>query len=337
MDFENYTRLYNVSDGDILFDDDNITNSHLRYDEDETLGDDILQVAFFLIIFVVGTAGNSLVYYYFSLKKRQHRKGSIIPEHLISRLAIVDLLSSIVNPLFQLSGSWDFGQVMCKVIGPLSIILNSTSICIFFIIAFDREQTIVFNSLQYFTKSSSNAALVIAIMYSILMNSYLFREFRVIRSGPDRSQLRCDIQPHQYRRTYYIPRILSFVLVDVIICVALFIINVLIVSRKKFYNSNDWKLGALWQKRKNDSLKLLRTVNFMVVAYFVVVLPYNILSMVFLGSHLLGYTLKWTTEVDILALYLRWLVASKACLNFPIYCYTHDGFRTFVRKLVCRK
>ena len=338
MDFDNYTGFYNDSNEDLLFGENN--NNHLHYDEDETLNGDILQVAFFLIIFVVGTVGNLLVYYYFSLKKRQRGKGSIIPEHLISWLAIIDFLSSVLNPFFQFIGSWEVSEVLCKIFGPLSIILNSTSILILFIIAFDREQTIVFNKLQYFTKASSNAALVIAILYSIIINSYLFREFKMIggRSDSfDRSKHRCDIQPHRYQNSYNIPRIVSYVLGDVIIFIALLIINIFIVSRKRFYNFDDWKLGALWQKRRKDSLKILRMVNFMVIAYFVVILPKKIISMVFLASHLLGLTLKWTTTVDYVISYLEWLAASKACLNFPIYCYAHNSFRTFVRKLVCRK
>ena len=338
----NYTRINCLNcytqpddvDGNLI-----LTKNH-HYVHDMTMKIDILQVALYFIVFIVGTTGNSLVYYYFSRKKRHRGKGSVIPEHLLSWLAMVDLLASVVIPAYHLHqifiGSWGFGQALCKIVGPLAIILNTTSIGIFIIVAFDRAQTIVFNSLQYFTKASSNATLLLALLYNVVINSYLFKEFKVVSSSSDHpQQQRCEMQPYLYQISYYIPRILSFVLGNFVLFIVFLIINVFIVSRRRLNRGDIWKLGALWQKRKKDSLKILHMVNLMVAAYLVVVLPYDVLSVAFLASHLLGHPFKRTAHTDTLASYLKWLTAIKAFLNFPIYCYTHSGFRKFIRQLVC--
>ena len=298
---------------------------------------DILQVALFSIILLYGCLGNSLVYYYFALKKRPRSKGSLIPEHFLSCLALVNLLSSVVNPLYHLHriliGSWSFGGTLCKIIGPLGIILITTSSGILIVVAFDREQTILFNSLQYFTRASCNAALFLAVLYNIFIKGYLFKEFNVVKTaGGDQ---RCEIEDYQYRLTYTIPRILSFILGEGVLFMVFLVVNILVLSRKRFYTSDIWKMGALWQKRKRDSLKTIHMVNMMVASYFTVILPYNIMTVAFLASNLIGKTIKHNYTTNTVAAFLELLTVSSSCLNFPIYCYTHSGIRKYVRHLIC--
>ncbi|XP_066935064.1 C-X-C chemokine receptor type 1-like [Clytia hemisphaerica] len=320
--------MNNHSDPQKPITDDNHAH-HVHGPREESGKAEIILVTIYAIIFIMGLVSNALIFYYFRFKRRRRGKGTAITERLFSYLAMVDFIASIINPIYHahdiLGGQWYYGTFLCKLFEPIGIILITNSGGIFIVIAFDRERTITFASLRHFTKSTIRSALVFVVVYSTAINAYLFHDFEV-------SNGRCADKLTMDEKTYWIPRIASFILRD---CMLIFIFaftNIRIVSRK-FAHYETWRLGTLWEKRKQDSLKLVRMINVMIIVYFMVMAPYDILMATFLVSHLSDHSIERSGPVVTTSSYLKCLAMSSSCLNFFVYLYMHKDFKKFLRRM----
>ena len=94
----------------------------------------------YVLIFLFGTIGNSLVCYIIGLKKRRQPSGDIF----IVSLAVADLLASVSVPVLMISDMasdfkvWHFGHIGCHIlpsISPITLVASSWSLVV---ISLDR-------------------------------------------------------------------------------------------------------------------------------------------------------------------------------------------------------
>ena len=101
---------------------------------------DIMLIVSFILVFVIGISGNSLVCYFFNNNQNRLRGMA----KMIYYLAVVDLLASIINPALYLywqvtfNRKWHFGYFGCKVLPMLAKCPITISCGIILLITIDR-------------------------------------------------------------------------------------------------------------------------------------------------------------------------------------------------------
>jgi len=122
--------------------DSNKTTSNLTAEAINIKTVTIIQLAFYSVIAVVGTAANVVLFG--ALLRRKHRNTS---EYFILNLAITDLMTCAVGiPLDMaviLIQFWPFGAFMCKVVYPFQTALIAVSVATLTCMAIERYRAIM--------------------------------------------------------------------------------------------------------------------------------------------------------------------------------------------------
>lgn len=132
---------------------------------------DAILIAGFCIVFIVGVLGNMLVCYIFKKKKKTKYPTM---DMLIFYLALIDLISSIVNPTLYIYWQvtdyeeWHFGKVGCKTLPLFSALSIKMSIGLILLITLDRARVICKPMQSNFTKRQARIAVIVVFIVSVL-------------------------------------------------------------------------------------------------------------------------------------------------------------------------
>ena len=289
---------------------------------------DIILTTLFALTFLFGTTGNIIVYYYFRVKRRFRQT---IPELIFSYMALVDFSSVFFNSLYYgrltiHNTEWSFGRFLCKTVPPFGSILLTIPGGLFVIIAFDRERAIIFSTTRQINANFTRRFVFLVVVYATIMNGYLFFDYDLNVEG------KCRLTSKLNDESYWVPRIVSFVLRDCILLFVFTFTNIHIVSWQRRYKSVAWKRGALWLKRRLDHIKIIRLTTVMAASYFILTLPMDLFDITLLFSRLAGRPLKGDTSTLLAYSYCQWLQTMNSCVNIIIFYKMHKGFRKFFRK-----
>ena len=291
----------------------------------------ILLVIALCLIMLVGILGNGSVCYFFGWKLRNGRS---IPDRLFLYLGIVDLISAVVNPAtflyFELTRykRWDFGVIGCKVLVPFGPISTLVSACFIQIITVDRFLVIVKPFGRTYSNSSINAAVLMAIIFSIAAYAYYILALTV---PPGKTCIVKDVAD----KGYAIPVVVFLLLQDVTFLFIIGFTNIAIYLRMKKSDalalSETGKQQSIKRKRK-----LLRMLMIMAVTFMLCILPKDLFQ--------LSYTLSWLDDDGIIYNYqlvqvntaLKILYTANSCVNVFIYSKMHTRFRNSQRFFVAK-
>lgn len=122
--------------------DSNKTTSNLTAEASNIATLTIIQLAFYSVIAIIGTAANLVLFG--ALLRRKHRSTS---EYFILNLAVTDLMTCAVGiPLDMaviLIQHWPFGAFMCKVVYPFQTALIAVSVATLTCMAIERYRAIM--------------------------------------------------------------------------------------------------------------------------------------------------------------------------------------------------
>lgn len=142
-------------------------------------------IACYIMLFCVGTVGNTLVIISF-LNKR--KRGSTI-DLLIIYLAFFDLLASIFTPFifgywsWTCDLRWDFGWFGCKVLSLATRLFTTVSIGILLIMAIDRYRIIVTPLKQRFLRWHIHMAVAFTVVLAFLSELHYISALHLEENG----------------------------------------------------------------------------------------------------------------------------------------------------------
>ena len=107
---------------------------------------DILLITSYVLVFVFGVVGNALICYIFTYALHNEKRNKVtgLFKKMIFYLAVVDLISSIINPAFYIywqathARKWHFGTIGCIFIPSLTRIVTDMSLYIILVMTMNR-------------------------------------------------------------------------------------------------------------------------------------------------------------------------------------------------------
>ena len=292
-------------------------------------------VALFSFIFVFGVLGNSLtIYVYYVTFKRKLVKYEI----LILMLSIVDLMSSVVNPLLFIYMTvvgyqrWDFGIVGCKLLPYTGPVFTSCSCGIILIMSIDRDRAIASPMKQPFKLKTVYTAVVVTVFLSLATYFWYACGLTVMQSGNGQT---CN---HKGSRTaaysVFTIAILSgadgvFMAIFTITSSRIFF---KLYERKKFHQSVD----VIVNSRTEKALKPVRILVSVGVVFLLCIFPRDIFHVYYNFRRLIPPAMpdsRRTFEINAL---VKALHTANCCVNVVIYSLVNLKFRRKIKETFCR-
>lgn len=247
--------------------------------------DGVILIGYFFV-FLMGTVGNGLVIYFY---RKKFRNGPVI-EVLILYLAIFDFISSILDPalfgywIMTCQLIWDFGEIGCKILPPLSRITTNVSIGIVLIMAIDRCRMIVSPFSGHLKLSTIHrCAFIIVLLGGCSEINYMYGLY-ITEAGT------CSIRDLRYYHGYSIP-LIALVTLRVLAIVIILACTTTAASYKlNVIRKSTMMLDSSQQTNKHLTVrfyKVTRMLVVMAILFTVTVIPRDILHLV--------YTITWIT------------------------------------------
>jgi len=328
---ENQTRQFNLSTWPANATNTPATSSEILHTASSYNTKTILLVVALCLIMLVGILGNGSVCYFFGWKLRNGRS---IPDRLFLYLGIVDLISSVVNPAtflyFELTKykKWDFGVIGCKVLVPFGPISTLVSACLIQIITVDRFLVIVKPFGRTYSSSSINAAVILAIIFSIASYIYYILALTV-PSGTT-----CIVKDVA-DKGYSIPVVIFLLLQDVTFVFIIGFTNTLIYLRMS--RSDELSLSETGKQQSiKRKRKLLRMLKIMAATFMLCILPKDLFQLAYTFSWLDNDGIKYNYQLVQLNTALKILYTANSCVNVFIYSKMHTRFRNSQRFFIAR-
>lgn len=241
---------------------------------------DIVLLASYVAMFIIGTAGNLLVVIIF---KRILKTESVL-NVLIFYLAICDLMSSIVSPALNIywiitcDKSWHFGLLACKLIPTLSRVLVDISIGILLIMAIHRYRMIVTPLKQPLSKACITKWAMMTVVLSILCQMHYAFALQVVSSGA------CQVPDILYLN-YSVPTV---ALILVRILVFLFIVwTTAFAARRALNKSRRFSVIHEYQGESCEfRQQMTKMILFISIIFTVTVIPREMLHVIYTLSYL---------------------------------------------------
>ncbi|XP_020036798.2 C5a anaphylatoxin chemotactic receptor 1 [Castor canadensis] len=279
--------------------------------------EDVLVLAIYSLVFLVGVLGNTLVVWVTAFEVRR-----TINAIWFLNLAVADLLSCLALPILfasiVLHKQWPFGAAACRVLPSLILFNMYSSILILVTISADRF-LLVFKPIwcQSFRRARvAWAACAMAWGCALLLSVPSFL-FRVVRKDPFSSHTTCGIDYgkdgfHVERTVAMLRLVLGFVvpLVILITCYTFLLLRT-------------------WSRKATRSTKTLKVVVAVVVSFFVLWLPYQVTGTIMAFLPQSSAAFYWLQRLDALCVSLAYV---NCCVNPIIYVTAGWGFLVQLRK-----
>ncbi len=290
----------------------------------------------YLLTFVVGLAGNSLVIYIIARYSEVRRKS--VANYYILNLALADELYTLALPMFCYSTwvrEWVFGNPLCKIITVVREINKFASIFTLVALSLDRYVASYHTLGAYRTLTVGKCVCVCIWVASLLMcMPYLLYYYSISRSDgisvcklnwPRRNYL------SHLRAWTYSQLSLGLIVPFVLICLSYF----LLMHRLKAIMK-----PRLSQRIRKPNRKMTRTVLVVVVGFLVCQLPYYVVDLMNLHKQefiremiqkkqpFIPTTAEITRHSYINA-FAQVLLAISGCINPILYGIFNDNFSKY--------
>ena len=261
----------------VMLQESNFTKS--RAQECHLKPTDILLIAGYIAVIVIGLGGNILV---LAIFRSKWKKGSII-ELLICYLAVFDALSSFFGPSVFMYWTlvcwkrWDFGWVGCKIFPYLFRVFTTISAGIILIMAVDRCRLILFPVRRRFQRKTIHISIFATVLISFLWESYYANAVYVNKYGI------CTVLP--VNSPSYAYPLIVLTLMKIAIFVLVFLSTTVAVYLKLCRCNKTTLLKKFPNKQPTKDLKVMKMIVTIAIVFILSVVPRDAL-------HLL-YTISW--------------------------------------------
>lgn len=291
-----------------------------------------IQLVLYVLVIVFGVLGNASICYFFGLFSRSTRKG--VSEVLILYLAVADFFASIFSPFFIFYSittcrrRWDFGEHGCKILPLLGRVFINMSVGIIVILALDRYRAICSPFKGQFKKKYIHIGVLVTALLSILCEiSYL--DALTLYVQPSKSgHVGCLVTPSN-SKSYN--QITTSILIgrDTFFVVIFTVTSVRIIFNLKKRSSHMEKAD---QSRRQEMVHVIRVIIVMQIVFVVLVLPRDLLHIIFQISWLDGDGIKGN-YITGLNDFLKVIQTTNSCANVFIYAKMHGRFRVQIVKM----
>lgn len=323
-------RLHNHTAESNYSDANSSINEHLRIIDDADLQHDeyistlnkvllTLMIIIFLVNFLVGIIGNSLVL--ISVMVHKHMKNTT--NILIFNLAIADfvfILICVPTSAFNLGeNNWPFGDTGCRIVQYTTNVTLLASVAFLILMSLDRYLAIVkpISSLNY--RNYRNTIRIVLLVWFLILIVSLptldsFVEYQY--SAGNQTKTRCllkyyiDESQKAHIRTYYI---IEFTLAFALPLITILLIYGLVVINLCTHN------GQQVSKRKK------RVTCMVIIVVLCFMLCWGPVQLLIFCFHILGLPKNSYTLIAFLFFY--GLGNLNSCLNPIIYGYTNKDFK----------
>lgn len=311
--------------------------------QDEDASFKVAKFIIYIIILTVSTTGNSLLIGVIYRSPRMRTKPGNL---LILNLALCDFALPIISIPFDLviqetAYQWPFGQVMCKLLGPLATLAVTSSSLTLAGIALDRHRALLHPfkrrlslcHVKYMIVSLHVFSLIVVLPYAIhldISDDRICTEYWPV---------------FEYRQAYTIVLALSQYFIPLF-----FMLWMYILSASKLYRSSSKLKRILSNKEENNfapsvkrsfrirqgkNLKVTKMFSIIVFIFVIFTLPNQIFWI--WSDFAEGYKYK---EAVYVAIVCHWFTYANSCLNpLVFFAYSRDfnnGLRQIVRRLLCK-
>ena len=281
--------------------------------------EDYLIITAYVVIFIIGVIGNGTVCYIF--KAKYNRLSSV--QTLIYYLAIIDILSSIINPALFIYWQatfykqWHFGNFGCKVLPSMTRLTIDVSLSVTLLISIDRCRKLCQPFKDNLSKNTIRLIIVLCFVISLICETP-----EMIYQQVD-SRSTCEV--HSVNVTgYAYPRVVSHGIKDSIFLLVFVVANYF--SYKELYKKRTREIlqskHQLKEKRRN-----FKTIITMSIVFMVAVFPRDMFFIVYTSSWMHPPGISLTKPLLDLNSCLKILQTSNSICNIFIYARLHAQFR----------
>ena len=304
------------------------------FDEHIFSTNDCIIIASFVVIFIIGVLGNTLVCYVFGKRKRRRRAST---NRLLLYLGIVDLLASIFNPMMYIYWTatryreWAFGDIGCSILPAIGPIMTTASAGLLLFIAIDRYRAIVTPFRNRLTLSVINFGFLAILVISIANYVHYKRSLTV-------SETQGCIIPDISDHWFSIPNC-TLILMRLVLFTVIFVFTNVRVCSVLNAQKKDFTAEELCTKRHTQNRKVTKVLVTMGAVFATLVFPRELLH--------LAFNLSWIDNTDgmeygptIVSInsWLKLINSANSCANVFIYARMHSVYRAHVlRAMRCAK
>ena len=305
----------------------NITNHNATVGRIISLSDK-LAIFCFSCTLVFGVFGNLFVCYTFGYKSGRRRT---VTETLLLYLAIVDLISSLINPCLFIywiaTGfiKWHFGKIACKIFPPIGPISTTASASIIVLICIDRYRSIVTPFKSRLSIYQVNIITIGIVVVSIVSYTYYIASL-VVMPG-----IGC-VAPRVKDPGFLIPNVTVMVLFDLLYITVFVLANVRIFRHLRASELLRSRT-SYWESRERGARKVMRVLFAVGLIFAILVFPRDIFYLTVTVSWIFPPGILSTPLVFELNYWFKFLQVSNSCANIFIYSQMHDKFKHELKQL----
>ena len=289
---------------------------------------DVLLFTLYALLILIGVTGNACICYIFGYRNNQIKT---VTEILILYLAVFDFLASIFGPfifmywIITCSKRWHFGYIGCKILPLLSRIFVNISLGIILILAVDRYRAICSPFKGQFKKKYIHFAVFITIILSLVCE---LQYIAALHLGTNQ----CLVVPDNkvvYRK---VSLAILFIRDLTFICVFSLTTSHITWTLKK--RDSYTTSSSCVNLNRQETNHIVRLVIVMQLVFLMLVLPRDILHIVYNVSWLDNDGIPFSSEIINLNEFLKVFQTANCCANIFIYSKLHDRFRCHILEVV---
>ena len=289
---------------------------------------DLILMASYALVFIVGIGGNILVCMMFKMSNGKLK----VMEHMIVCLAITDLIASVINPAlytyWQVTRRkvWHFGLIGCKLTPIFNRSITNVSFGIIMMINIDRCVVVTKPFRPKMQKRDVNVAMFVIIIIAILLEIPFIYHVDLIAGK------HCLV-PDSRVQSFAFPAIA--VMVTKCILFLLTFLTTVICIYKEVYKSETFRS---LHNNKGGSVEHNKTVLIMLatiaVVFIILAFPRDIFHIIYIISWLDNDGIPFTHLVRNINATFKILHMFNSICNVFIYAGLHRRFRRDVKRKV---
>ncbi|XP_043936476.1 chemokine-like receptor 1 [Protopterus annectens] len=245
-----------------------VTKNNAELDVDKIM--DMVQVALYGIIFILGTVGNGIVIWITGFQMQK-----TVNSIWFLNLAVADFIFSLARIIPLIKNAfytyWPFGQFLCKVNSFIKYLNMFCSVFLLAVISFDRCASVVFpvwSKNQRTIRFASISSIVVWVL-SVIMSSpfYVFRNIVMNSSNKSKCTLSLSLSAsvdrddkERNKQTVYFIRFFCGFLIPFIVIATCYAIIAIKVRSRRFISSN----------------KTYKIIFAIIVTFFLCWMPYHV-------------------------------------------------------------
>jgi len=287
---------------------------------------DIVLLVSYVVVFVVGISGNTLVCMMFKLSNGKLK----VMEYMICCLALTDLVASIINPslytYWQVTKNrvWHFGYVGCKFLPVVNRSITNVSFGLIMLINIDRCVVITQPFRPKMNKKHVKWVFLFIVVVAVLLEIPFIYHVEVIPT------FSCRV-PNSTNVNFAYPAI-TVIIIRMTLFFFAFLSTVICIY-KELYNKEDLK-SLKEQKRTDQNKTVLIMLATIAIVFILLVFPRDILHVIYIISWLDHDGIPFTHLLKNINAVCKILHMCNSICNVFIYAGLHRRFRRDVKRKV---